>query len=90
MTMRFLPGLAVAAILSAAAVPSTTVLAQGSLTTKTKQPVACDCTNCSAEHCQPKRVPTETLSLNYTKMEFKPFEGAGKKQFKSGEKTSGE
>ncbi len=37
---------------------------------------SCDCSNCSAEHCQPPSsgggggLPMESLSLNYTKIEF--------------------
>jgi hypothetical protein len=49
MTRTFFSSLAVAALLSAASVPPAVVLAG-----LASPAAACDCTNCSAQHCQSK------------------------------------
>ena len=49
MTRTLFSSLAVAALLSAASVPSAVVLSG-----LASPAAACDCTNCSAQHCQPK------------------------------------
>lgn len=50
MARRFTPRLAVSLIFAAA-----TLAAAAGIAALSSPAVACDCTNCSAEHCQPKR-----------------------------------
>jgi hypothetical protein len=49
MTRKFIPSFAVSLILAAATVPAVVGLAA-----LASPAVACDCTNCSAQHCKPK------------------------------------
>lgn len=65
MTRNILSAVAAAAMLAMSTAPGAS---QAELSGQ--QPVPCDCTNCSAEHCPKPGGPMESLSLNFVQITY--------------------